>query len=351
MAISNHFETQTAPANGYGLLSVFIQQVSDTSPSYMGGEVSDMKYTAIFYGPYIKAKDINDAVGKPLQSYLAGHRETFDQNFNFPALPGDGDFVWVIKSTRVEQGKAGEHCMIYFDCEAEETSQVTPGPGGWAEDGKSNNWSVKWQSYTVEPYAFCANKLHEDRVCPDPAVDHDYVISGSAMREHILKFIDDKDNGILSGHRWYREDDGTGRYLNYHEQLVCDKVVQGRKALYHYPVVTHTTVQSKLLDSVSAVINDHTKFLHPVGLSVDYICERESNELSDMPFEFPAQYVFVKQGDDLTKEKVTNPPSVKFTRTETYWGVLSADINYYGHLEWNGLDNTLSISRWELGKV
>ena len=350
MSISNHSETQTASANGYGLLSVFVQQVSDNSPSYTGGDVSDMKYSAIFYGPYIKAKDINDAVGKPLQSYLAGHRETFDQNFNFPVLPGDGDFVWVVKSTRVEQSVAGEHCRIYFDCEAEDVTQLTPGTGGWVEDGKNNNWSVKWQSYTVEPYAFCSNKLHEDMAYKDPAVTEDYVISGDAMREHILKFIETKDNGVLSGHRWYK-DHKESKYLNYHEQLVCDKVVLGRRTLYHYPVVTHTTVQSKLLDSVSAVINDRTKFLHPVGLSVDYICERESNELSDMPFQFPEKYVFVKQGDDLTKEKVTNPPSVKFTRTETYWGVLSADINYYGHQEWNGLDNTLSVSRWKLGKI
>lgn len=134
--------------------------------------------------------------------------------------------------------------------------------------------------------------------------------------------------------------------MNYHEQLVCNKVVKNTRALYHYPVLTHVTVTRKLFPDVSSVIGDHTRFRYEVGTSVDYIVGREEPELSGCPFEFPTQYTWVKQGDDFTRDKETNPPAVKFTRTETYWGVISADENYYGHLEWDGDDHTLSASRW-----
>jgi len=210
----------------------------------------------------------------------------------------------------------------------------------------SNNWAVKWQAYTMEPYAFCTNELHDDRNCPDPAVDKDTILSGPAMREHVMKFIETKDNGILNEHRWYRDDDGQAKYLNYHEQLVCNKVVKNKRAQYHYPVLTHVTVKRKMFPDVSSVINDHTMHLLSVGLSVDYIIPRDSSELSGCPFDFPSEYVWVKQGDDLARDKETNPPAMKFTRTETYWGVISADVNFYGHLKWDENDNTLSISRW-----
>lgn len=347
MSISNHPESQTAPANGYGLLSVFIQQVSDTSPSYTGGDVSDMRYTAIFYGPYIKAKDINDAVGKPLQSYLAGHRETFDQNFTFPALPGDdGEFVWVVKSTRVEQGKAGEHCMLYFDCEADLTSQITPGQDGWLEDPMQDSWSVRWQAYTMSPYAFCSNKLHVDPPCPQTT---DPTLSGYAMREHVMKFLDDRTAKIENGHRAYNDGGNQYRFLNDAEDLVCDKVVKNVNALYHYPVLVHQTVTSKQLSAVSAVVNEHTKFLHKVGVSVDYTVTSADAELSDCPFTFPDAYVFVKQGDDVTKQKTTNPPSVRFVRVQTYQGMLQPDRNYYGHEEFD--HDQLSSCRWKVASV
>jgi len=129
MGINNHYSSQTAsvysgPTPQTGVLSVFVQQTSDESPSYQGGDTSIMRYRAVFKGPYFKAKDFNDMVGKPLMGCLASMPATFDQNFTFPALPGDGDFVWVIKSTRVEQSEAGDHCLLYCDCEAESSTST-----------------------------------------------------------------------------------------------------------------------------------------------------------------------------------------------------------------------------------
>lgn len=105
MGISNHYSSQTAatysgPVPQGGVLNLFVQQISDTSPSY--DNQGNMRYKAVFKGPYIRGKDFNDMVGRPLQSCLASMSDTFDQNFTFPVPPGDGDYVWVITSTRIE---------------------------------------------------------------------------------------------------------------------------------------------------------------------------------------------------------------------------------------------------------
>lgn len=108
MGLNNHYDSWTAstfsgPNPQKGVLSLFVQQTSDESPSYQGGENSVMRYRAIFKGPYARAKDFNDMVGKPLATCLLGMSDTFDQNFSFPVPPDPDNFVWVIKSTRVEQ--------------------------------------------------------------------------------------------------------------------------------------------------------------------------------------------------------------------------------------------------------
>ena len=343
MAISNHYESTTAAVNQNGVLALFVQQISDTSPSY--DSQGHMRYKAVFKGPYSRAKDFNELVGRPL-TVLASMTDTFDQNFSFPALPGDGDFVWVIVSTRVEQGVAGDHCVIVMDCEAQDITQISPSGGGWVSNGDADTWQVRWEAFTCDPYYFCKNKQHQDRVAPDNSVDEDTVLSGNADREHVDMFLQAKRRGVLNGHRWYESDDGQDYYLNYAEQLVADKKIQGTNALKHRPVLIHTTVEAKHYPDISGYINDHVQYRDMVGLSVDFLVPFDSQELSSCPYTFPDKYQWVKQGDDIVETRSSNPPKVTFQRVQTYWGVISADQNYYTTREWDGNLNTLSVSRW-----
>lgn len=344
MSISNHPESQTAATLSTGVLSEWIVQPSDTSPYYDSD--GKMQFTFVAIGPYLYGKDYNEWCGKPLNTVLANESKSFSENFQPPTPPGNGDYVWVVKSTRVEQHEAGDHCTLRVDCEAELTSQITPGQDGWLDDPMQDSWSVRWQAYTMSPYAFCSNQLHVDPPCPQTT---DPTLSGYAMREHVMKFLDDRTAKIENGHRAYNDGGNQYRFLNDAEALVCDKVVKNVNALYHYPVLVHQTVTSKQLSAVSAVVNEHTKFLHKVGVSVDYTVTSADAELSDCPFTFPSAYVFVKQGDDVTKQKTTNPPSVRFVRVQTYQGMLQPDRNYYGHEEFN--HDQLSSCRWKVASV
>ena len=342
MSISNHPESQTAATLPTGVLSEWIVQPSDTSPHYDvdGG----MSFTFVAKGPYVHGKDYNEWCGKPLNTVLANESLNFSENFQPPVPPAD--YVWVVKSTRVEELEAGDHCVLRVECEAELLGQITPGQDGWIEDPMQDNWSVRWQAYTLTPYAFCSNKLHVDPPCPQTT---DPTLSGYAMREHIMKFLDDKKSKTENGHRAYNDGTGQWRFLNDAEDLVCDKVVKNTNALYHYPVLVHQTVTTKPFDTVSGVIDDHTVYRSVIGLSVDYEVTSEDAELSGCPFEFPERYTFVKQGDDITRQKSTNPPQVRFIRTQTYQGMLSADKNYYGHEDFD--HDNLSGCRWKVASV
>lgn len=349
MGISNHYSSQTAstyqgPVPQGGVLNLFVQQISDTSPSY--DNQGNMRYKAVFKGPYIRGKDFNDMVGRPLQSCLASMSDTFDQNFTFPVPPGDGDYVWVITSTRIEQPEAGDHCLLVCDCQAEEVSQITPGTGGWIGDPDADTWQVRWEAFTCSPYYFCKNLEHEDRKCPDPGVLSGTILSGHANREHVDMFLNNKDRGVLNGHRWYRADDGNAYYLNYAEELVSNKKIQDDNALRHRPVLVHTTRETKHYPDISGYINDHVQFRDMVGLSVDYIVPFNAPELSSCPYTFPDHYIWVKQGDDVVQTNQRNPPRRSFQRVETYWGVMSADQNYYGHVKWDHTTQGLSAARW-----
>ena len=334
-----------APVNSNGVLSALIQQVSDGSPQY---SVTASTYTAKFKGPYSILKDANAMVDLQLSAALATLGITVNKEFNFPTPPPNT--AWYVTGVNVEQLEAGDHAMLTVNCEARNAS-LTPSGGG-TYDPYQDTWQLRWESYTLKPCAFCSNEQHSDYAWTDPAVQPGSSLPGMASREHIDTFLNGNDKGVDRGHRWYRNDQGSAWFLNDAENVIVDKMLEDKSALWHYPVLTHTTVLNHYVSNISSVISNHTTYNETIGDKIDYIVGGSASPKAapdGCPYTFPTEpkWIWVKTGDDM--QHVKTKGRISFARTETFMGVLSADINYYGDVAFD--HSNLSACRWIPGKL
>ena len=335
-----------APVNSNGVLSALIQQVSDGSPQY---SVTASTYTAKFKGPYSILKDANAMVDLQLSAALATLGITVSKEFNFPTPPTNT--AWYVTGVNVEQIEAGDHAMLTVNCEARNPSFAPSGGGTY--DPYQDTWQLRWESYTLKPFAFCSNTGEPDKSFTDPSVQAGQPIQGNASREHIEMFLNSNEKGTKEGHRWYRDGEGGGPwFLNSAEEFVLTKAMEDKSALWHYPVLTHTTVQNHYVSNISSVISNQTKYNETIGDKIDYIVGGSASPKAaphGCPYTFPTEpkWIWVKTGDDMQHVKTRG--RISFARTETFMGVLSADINYYGDVAFN--HSNLSACRWIPGKL
>lgn len=336
-----------APVNSDGVLRVLIQQVSDGSPQY---SVTASTYSAKFKGPYSVLKDANAMVDLRLSAALATLGITVSKEFNFPTPPTDT--AWYVTGVNVEQLEAGDHAILTVNCEARNAS-LAPS-GGVTYDPYQDTWQLRWESYTLKPCAFCSNEPHYDMSITDQSVNEGEPIPGNASREHIDLFVNGNDKGVTRGHRWYRDDSGQAWFLNDAENLIVNKMLEDKSALWHYPVLTHTTVENHFVSNISSVISNRVSYNTVIGDKIDYIVGGSANpkdKPDGCPYSFPStpKWIWVKTGDDMQHVKTKDKDRISFARTETFMGVLSADINYYGDDAFN--HGNLSACRWIPGKL
>lgn len=336
-----------APTDQNGVLSAVIQQVSDGSPQYSQNAST---YSAKFKGPYATLKDANRMVDLQLSAALLTIGLSISNEFSFPQPPSGTQ--WYVTGTNLEQTEAGDHAIMTVNCEARD-SNLYPTSGVY-NDPYHDVWNLRWEAYTVRPLAFCKNVPHQDLVITDTGVSEGEPIQPGeyACREHIDYFLNGSDKGTDRGHKWYRDDTGQARFLNEAEELICNKALQDKSALWHYPVLTHTTVQDHYISNVSSVISGNTTYSEVIGDKIDYIVggsASPSEKPEGCPYTFPTtpRWIWVKTGDDM--QHVKTKRSVQFQRTETFMGVISADLNYYGDVAFN--HNNLSACRWEVGEL
>ena len=129
---------------------------------------------------------------------------------------------------------------------------------------------------------------------------------------------------------------------------MLQKTLADKTALYHYPVLTHVT--TKVYDgSISSIVSTTLKYSDGLGENVDYLIEELP---SSCPYTFsttisrPA-WQWIKTGDDM--QHVKTKDKISFQRTETYMGVISADINFYGSEPFD--HSNLSACRWKIGEL
>lgn len=269
--------------------------------------------------------------------------------FSHPTPPAG--YGWWVTGAQVEETEAGDHAILTLICEARDGS--SSGSGG-SFDPYSDVWNLRWEAYTVKPLAFCSNKPHYDYSFTDPSVQEGQPLTGYASREHIDMFLNGNDKGVDKGHRWYRDDKGDAWFLNDAENLIVNKALEDKSALWHYPVLTHTTVEEFTASNISAMLSNVVSYSETLGESIDYIVGGAANPKAapdGCPYTFSndPKWIWVKTGDDMVHHKSEKFGKITFQRTETFMGVLSADINYYGDTAFN--HNNLSSCRWIPGAL
>lgn len=326
-----------------GTLAAIVLQPVEQAPAIDAD--NNLTYVEIWKGPYAWAKNIYsyDPIDRSREEFITLVRGEVQviERFN-PPHPGT-DNSWFITNVSVRELEAGDHGEIRITYTARDTS-YDPGQA-WNSLGNKDVWTLDWQSYSVTPYAFCKNDPIED-----PPTGNPLDTTSTAWRKNIEDFFQSQ-SGDKSKFEYapttFREYFLT---LNEAERLVAKKVIEGKNAVYHYPVLKHHQEWNKKFASLSASV----EFPNTLGEDIDHIVSMESAQLSSCPYKFPTEngkpvWTWTKTGDTMTqtKDKATN--TVTFARDTIYWGTKDPDINFYGNVTFNHQE--LSSCRWEIGKV
>ena len=328
-----------------GTLAAIVLQPVEQAPTIDAD--NNLTYVEIWKGPYGWAKNIYsyDPIDRSREEFITLVRGEVQviERFN-PPHPGTGN-SWFINNVSVRELEAGDHAEIRVTYTARDTS-YDPGQA-WNSLGNKDIWTLDWQSYSVTPYAFCKNDPVED---PPSSLPLDN--TSTAWRKNIEDFFQSQ-SGDKSKFEYaattFREYYLT---LNEAERLVAKKVIEGKNAVYHYPVLKHHQEWNKKFASLSVSLS--AEFPQTLGEDIDHIVSTESAQLSGCPYKFPTEkgkpvWTWTKTGDTMTQTKDTATNTVTFARDTIYWGNKDPDINFYGNVKFNHQE--LSSCRWEIGKV
>lgn len=327
-----------------GTLAAIVLQPIEQAPTI---DVDDrLTYVETWKGPYAWAKDIYqyDPIDKSRNQFITtiSNYVQVIERFNVPN-PGK-NCAWFINNVSVRELEAGDHAEIRITYNSRFES-IEPGQD-WNNLVHKDVWTLDWQSYSVTPYAFCKNEPTE---MPFSAYQPDDW-EPTAWRKNIEDFFQSQ-SGDKKEYQYaptsFREYYLT---LNNAERLVAKKIIEGKNAVYHYPVLKHHQEWNKKFASLSAAV----EFPEEIGGDIDHIVSIDSSQLSGCPYAFPTEndkpvWKWTKTGDTMTqtKDKATN--TVTFIRETIYWGTKDPDQNFYGNIKFN--HNQLNDCRWELGKV
>ena len=253
-------DSSTESTGTDGVLVNLVQQPTDQSPTYTKDrQTCQLK----FKGPYDVMKDINDVVMQPLSVAMTRLPLDISHNFDFPTPPAG--MQWWVASTQLEQLEAGDHATLTMNLDTK-PNDYDPDSSQGAFDPYQDTWQLRWESYTVKPAAFCKNDAHDD--APLTSLTSEAEITGYADRQHINYFMQaGKDNcgyAAANGHYWYRTQDGDFM-LNDAEAYVLKKTLTDTNALYHYPVLTHTTTKNFYTSNISSIISNHVTYSDTIG--------------------------------------------------------------------------------------
>lgn len=332
-----------------GVLNEWVCQ-SQSQVKESGGAIT---YQEVFKGPYATGKELLSKIetGDKIDSVhlLMGNK---NQLFTAPSCPlrGNNKGVWRLQTIQITEAVAGSHCVLQLlylaDYSGIDDEKLT-------EDIYQNTWSVSWQSYTVSPYAFCSNPENPInlKVTENEAKDKGKL---KASRETIQKYL--SQNGTNNVFKNSIKDKETYR-LNYSEVLILQKINSNKSAVYHYPIVTHTTVKSGPFNDTSSNLSSETPPKQPTRYD-DALGGDLDTTIGELPKECPytfsllesvgnKEWQWIKIADDIDEQHTKKTTS--FTRREQWMGVVDPDVNFYSNIPFNRTD--LSSCRWVVGEL
>lgn len=335
-----------------GVLNEWVCQ-SQSQVKESGGAVT---YQEVFKGPFAQGKGLlstiktGDKIDYVHSLMGIGLR---NQLFDAPSCPirENHTGVWRLQSIQITEQQAGAHCLLQLLFLADYSGGDVE---NLSEDIYQNTWSISWQSYTVSPYAFCANpeKTKNLTVSEDENQDNGKL---KASRETIQKYL--SQNGTNNLFKNSVKDKETYR-LTVSEVLILQKLNANKNAVYHYPIVTHTTVKSGPFNDTSSNLSSDietpkqpTKYDDALGGDLDTIVDELPKEC---PYEFAKlesvgnkEWQWIKIADDIDEQHTRTTTS--FTRREQWMGVVDPDVNFYSNVPFDRTE--LSACRWVVGEL
>lgn len=350
------------PVNGpaktnNGILAQCVRIPCDNSPQK---DYNKNTYTEKWKGPYSALKDVAASVEladdgttiTDLHNIIASKAGGMNiQRYTVPATPTYTDAqgvqykgVWKVTGLRVQELEAGDHAILTVEFES--VSTATDG-----EDlPEQDVWSISWQSYTVTPYAFCANGSYDLTsyvVSPSntkPSEDWDATVN----RMYLDKAINSPQYTFLGDFIVYTPDlnaPDVRYYLPNAYTEIYKKICLGRNAVYHTPVVVHQT--AKQYNGLNAEYSDE------IGNKLDEI----QNLPSECPYTFPENtWEWIKVGDDMSCTKTKKGSKTTYTRRQIWNGYPKGTIdkNYYGEMtagEFQHNKQTIQEKRWKIESI
>lgn len=167
------------------------------------------------------------------KNYLASVCQYVDNGLSASDFIAEGDNQWVVNQYDVQQvSPAGEYA--YFKCVFSYVPvDISSIPvSGYTSETVSLGTNLEWASYSVSPYIYCNEKVHED-----PKVGVDELSVNDAMRAHIDAALTMPADTRLQNPYLYKQLDGVKRELTDAERQILRKIAAGVNPVFHVPIV------------------------------------------------------------------------------------------------------------------
>lgn len=329
-----------------GALACWVEQPADNA--LQEDSSGNVHYARIFKGPYENGKNLLNQIGhNSSMSEVEDALSSIVNRIDPPACPTKYGLSgqWKVDTVQIQELEAGAHCLLRVDFyNYVDTTDILGGQKIETE----NLWNLSWQSYTVSPYAYCSNEEHHDQKVTSQSYGASWMMP--AMKSHIDKYFQRLDGNFEGGTeeapiKTYSDNGSTMRYMNPAECLIADKISIGKEPVFHFPVLTHQTATQYPRSNSGPI-----KYSEEVGGEIDYTL---SAVPADCPYTFKQiqgkDWKWLKVGDDVQCQKTD--AYEKFTRTETWWGALDWDPNFYGNAPFSHNYPNLISCRWEIGRL
>lgn len=234
--------------------------------------------------------------------------------------PATGD-AWGLASYQLQQITAGQYMILKTRYEYTGINVLPAPEDDWSEE-KQMSINVSWTSYSVSPYIYCDEEVHNDKVVSDSS---SWEQNNHACRRHIESTFLGSVN--QQSQNPYRYINGVEFELTNAEQEIKDKVATGVTPVFHKPIITRTNMFRT---------NQETKVPDTGNHQIDRI---DNNPAARAP-QWSGRYIYV--GRSYTKSTNTyyneqHPEGIviyNMTYTDMWEGALEPDEDFYGPNAW-----------------
>lgn len=295
--------------------------ILDTLIQQSGNDVGNstaknfVSFNEVYKGPWTIIKDLPTTggfvIGVKRQDVMDSD---WDHKFAAPAAPAGRS--WFLDQVTTNQLQAGDHGEIHLTWGLGFTDIVVPDPDAPDLSTVTTTWECSWNAESQNVLAYCSSGSLQ-------TAEHNNAYAGN------IKMWAEEENAQLKAKNSFQFD-GKEYKLNDIELSIGNLYVKNVNPVFHAPVITKVTQQNvEQLSSISIA-------------GIDKIETPSGN-----PFQFDADWTFIKLGND-----------VQYETKRYYSQTLSAEKTYYAMTtkeSWAGHKNPrqefYGENAWTIGEM